>query len=710
MAGAGDAPSPPAKTEAKNGSFITSILNFFIVVTCLTIIGTLLFLLIYGERAELLYRESMKQRLCEAADCAQVARIMRLGPVTGSLPCKDFYSYVCTPWAEANAKGVDASWLSSQSYVEKLQADMRLRAPNVTHQTVLDMVLITYQSCLNSVKEPLGPEMKKVFDKFHIGNWPNFAYTDVESYNVFNEIMNLDMIGGMQVVFIFENAMVGESVLRRRRSIQASPFICPYAPGSDNDVKHSYEAYVQKALELFDYKDNAAAKEVAGIHLKLCDASKADGDTYTLHAFDEIVSSTRDLGVSESDWKNSLEAMGTITPGTQFHTKLSYIKEALMHLIKAEAPEKVMRFVGFSILAQIAAAQEDFLKLRNEYFYLDHPVARIPVQVDSCLAFIITHFMEAWNVYVLSSANTKKEVSKDVSNLVASIKSSMLQRVRNTPWMDELSKSRTFEKLARTTVVPPVVGAYLRTFNLTDKYATLDALSPVDYYGNQLKIRANNAGYNIRGTKRNLGERNQAIAGGDARPSLNMVHVYAGLLQLPFYSLDVPLAIKYGGIGTLTGRQLAFLLTGKSVKKDATGSAKSWWSGQVYQEYKRRAMCFARQANLSAAVGDEPNHLVDYLGARIALDAFLDAKADRKRRLLLPDVPLSDEQLFFIAFCHAMCASVEVDGQLMLPVTALKRCNGAVMNMPEFAKAFHCNSSADSNDAILNPAYKCRLY
>lgn len=707
MAGAGDAPSKPAKAKAHESSFI---LNFLIVTACLALIGVLLFLLIYGERVDLLNRESKKQRRCESPDCAQVVDIMRLGPVTGNLPCTDFYSYVCTSWAEANAKGLNVSWLSSQSYVDKLQTEMRLREPNATHQTVLDMVLITYQSCLESVKAPLAPEMKKVFEKFHIGNWPNFAYTDVESYKVFNEIMNLDMAGGMQVVFSFENAIIGVGVLRRRRSIRASPFICPYAPGSNNTIKTSYEAYVQKVLGLFDYKDGVAANEVAGIHLRLCNASKAAGDAYKLHAFDEIVSSTGDLGVSESDWRDALEVMGTITSGTQFHTKLSYIKEALMHLIKSESPEKVMRFIGFSILTQMAAAQEDLLKIRNEYFYFDHPVAHIPVLVDSCLAFIITHFVEAWNVYVLISANMNKEASRDVGQLVASIKSSMLRMVRNALWMDELSKSRTFEKLARTTVVPPVVGAYLRTFNLTDRYATLDALSPIDYYGNQLKIRANNARYNVGGTKRNLGERNQAIAGGDARPFLNMVHVYAGLLQLPFYSPDVPLAIKYGGIGTITGRQLAFLLTGKSVKKDATGSTKSWWSGQVYQEYKRRATCFARQANLSAVMGDEPDHLVDYLGARIALDAFLYAKADRKKRLLLPDVPLSDEQLFFTSFCHAMCASVEINGQLMLPVTGLKRCNGAVMNMPEFAKAFHCNSSAASSDSILNPAYKCTLY
>ncbi|KAL1441006.1 hypothetical protein MTO96_008928 [Rhipicephalus appendiculatus] len=372
------------------------------------------------------------------------------------------------------------------------------------------------------------------------------------------------------------------------------------------------------------------------------------------------------MGLSEYIWRKALEPMGNMTASTILHVKLYYIGEALRSLLKNVPPESAMRFFGFSILTQMAAHQEPLRKVMDKYYFFNHPMEPSP--------------------------------------------NSMIRRIRSSQWMDELSKARTLEKLKRTTVVPPVLGPYLRTFNVAERYADMEALSPTDYYGNQLKIRANNAQYNIRGVKRSKGRGNVVLAGGDANWVMNMVHVYAGLLRLPFYSVDVPIAIKYGGLGSVTGRLLSLLFTGKNVKKDVLGSTSHWWTGGVYQEYEKRAMCFAQQANPDAVLGEEADFLPDYLGARVALDALLYAMADRKTRLLIPGIALSDEQLFFITYCHVMCASVDFEGKLMLPERALKRCNGAVMNMPEFGRAFKCKHGEVDKDAILNPAYKCSLY
>ncbi|XP_049519073.1 uncharacterized protein LOC119440481 [Dermacentor silvarum] len=536
MAG-GDAPPPAVKTEMQGGSGIGS----YLIVACgLVLIGLLIFLLIYGEHIQMTLRKSEKRRRCETADCEQVKKMMHLGPVSGDLPCRDFYSYVCSPWASANIKGVNVSWLGSQKYVDDLQADMKKREPNNTYQTVLDMVLITYRSCLLSVKEALATEIKPVFEKFQIGNWPHFTLSDTESYDIFQELMHLDMKWGMKIVFVFENALFGEGMLRRRLSIQATPFACPFSPDSNKSLESYYEEYVKEVFGLFSYYDGAAAQELVGIHLSICRASKAMLGVQKSHTLQEIAAVTRDIGLSEKVWSEALEPMGAITSTTRFHTKLYYIGEALRSLLKDLPPESAMRFFGFSVLTQMAVHQEELRKVMDKYFNFEHPVVRSPVQVEVCVSFIFTHFMEAWNLYVLSVASTNKDSSKDVRQLVNSIKSSMTRRIRSSEWMDELSKSRTLEKLKRTTVVPPEIGSYLKTFNLAERYANLDALSPTDYYSNQLKIRANNAQYNVRGIKRSLGERNVALAGGDANMATNMVHVYAGLRRLPFYSPEVP--------------------------------------------------------------------------------------------------------------------------------------------------------------------------
>ncbi|KAH7963102.1 hypothetical protein HPB52_019585 [Rhipicephalus sanguineus] len=691
MAG-GDAPALAVKEEAQDNS--STVLSYIIVVCCFALIGLLIFLLIYGEHVQMAIRKSEKHKHCEAPDCERVKKMMHLGPVSGELPCRDFYSYVCSPWASANVKGVNVSWLSSQKYVDDMQEDMKKRGPNITYQTVLDMVLITYRSCLLSATEALESGIRPVFNEFRLGSWPQFTYSDTETYDVFAGLITLDLNLGMKVVFVFENALFGEGVLQRRLSIKATPLACPFSPELNKSLEGTYEEYVREVLGLFSYNDDEAIQELVDIHLNVCRASIAMQGVRKSHTLREIAAVTRDMGLSELIWRKVLEPMGAMTASTILHVKLYYIGEALRCLLKNVPPESAMRFFGFSILTQMAAHQEPLRKVMDKYFFFNHPMEPSPKH-GICRS-------------INSSAN--KAQSKDVSHIVASIKNSMIRRIRSSQWMDELSKSRTLEKLKRTTVVPPVLGSYLKNFNLAERYADLEALSPTDYYGNQLKIRANNAQYNIRGVKRSTGRGNVALAGGDANWAMNMVHVYAGLLRLPFYSTDVPLAIKYGGLGSATGRLLALLFTGKNVMKDVLGSTSHWWTGGVYQEYKKRAMCFAQQANPDAALGEEADFLVDYLGARVALDALLYAMADRKTRLLIPGIALSDEQLFFITYCHVMCASVEFEGKLMLPERALKRCNGAVMNMPEFGRAFNCTHGKVDKEAILNPAYKCSLY
>ncbi|KAH8009492.1 hypothetical protein HPB51_018012 [Rhipicephalus microplus] len=707
MAG-GDAPKVVVKEEAQDDS--GGILSYIIVICCFALIGLLIFLLIYGEHVRMAILKSEKHKHCETPDCERVKKMMHLGPVSGDLPCRDFYAYVCSPWASANIKGVNVSWLGSQKYVDDMQEDMKKRGPNITYQTVLDMVLITYRSCLLSATESLESGIRPVFNEFLLGSWPSFTYSDTEAYDVFAGLITLDLNWGMKVVFEFEKALYGEAFLHHRLSIHATPFACPFSPELNKSLESTYEEYVREVLGLFSYNDDATIQELVDIHLNICRASKAMQGVRKSHTLREIAAVTRDMGLSEYIWRKALEPMGNMTASTILHVKLYYIGEALRSLLKNVPPESAMRFFGFSILTQMAAHQEPLRKVMDKYFFFNHPMQPSPVHTENCVSFIFTHFVEAWNLYVLSISSTNKVQSKDVSHIVASIKNSMVRRIRSSQWMDELSKSRTLKKLKRTTVVPPVLGPYLRTSNIAERYADMEALSPTDYYGNQLKIRANNAQYNIRGVKRSEGRGNVVLAGGDANWVMNVVHVYAGLLRLPFYSADVPIAIKYGGLGSVTGRLLSLLFTGKNVKKDVLGSTSNWWTGGVYQEYEKRAMCFAQQANPDAALGEEADFLPDYLGARVALDALLNAMADRKTRLLIPGIALSDEQMFFITFCHVLCASVEVEGKVMLPEKALKRCNGAVMNMPEFSRAFKCKQGEVDKDAILNPTYKCSLY
>ncbi|CAN7996080.1 unnamed protein product, partial [Ixodes hexagonus] len=617
--------------------------------------------------------------------------------------------HVCTGWAHHNVKGTNVSWLASKRFVEKVENALKSTTPSTEVETIVDMVVILYQSCVVSTTAPLTSAMKNVFEHFKIGNWPNFEPTDWESFDVFGEFVHADINSGMMILFKFERSYRWDAHAMRA-AIRPSPHSCPYEQTSSktmdpNALELEYMEYVEKVFELFKHTYAVAAREVAKIQISLCNVLTTK-NTQGYHPFSDIVVRTKTLDVSEDDWLKALKPLGKLKQSSLLHTNIDYIETALNLILKA-TPEIAMKFMGFAILEQLSWAHDDLHKIRQRFSFVRDPMVGSAVPTDSCSRVILTHFRKAWNIFSLTVANSKDVVQNDVDKLIQSIKSAAIRRVRTSSWMDEASKSRTISKLIRTTVLSPVVSSYMKTFKMSERYTDLEAFSE-NFYDNMLKIRKNDAAFLVSGLMRHISEPNYALAGGDV--SMDRVSTLAGLVQLPFYAHDLPLVIKYGGIGAIAGGLVARIITGKGSLRNEIGTTTNWWTVDAYREYKRRTSCFAKQVDPNAFQKEEPSYLADYLGLRIAFDALQYARMERKTHWLLPTFVGTDVQLFFITYCLGLCGTVDNEGEMSLPLQSLRRCNEAVKNMPEFAEAFRCPNTTAVPKALMNPYEKCELY
>ncbi|XP_040069063.1 endothelin-converting enzyme homolog [Ixodes scapularis] len=702
----------PVENPSKDrctGSFIATCL---IVICCFVLLGILTTPLIrrlYKNELGGTDQRFQKTKVCRSLSCYRMTKEIQ-GTLTPAVaPCTDFYSYVCTGWTHNNVKGANVTWLASKRFVEQIETALKLKSPSTTVQTVLDMVVLLYQSCITSTTAPLAEGMKVVFDRLKITNWPNFEHTDWESFDVFTELMDADINSGTMLLFKFERSYGWNSEIIRT-SILPTPYVCPYEKMSRNlaDLKAlelEYAEYVTKVFELFKHTYSVAAKDVANIQISLCNvlSSKA---TFSYYTFGDIVARTKKLGLSKDDWLNALKPLGKFTDATLLHTDVDYIETALSLTLRA-SPEIPMKFIGFAILQQMAWVHDDLRKIREQFSFVREPAVSSAVPTGPCSKVILTHFRKAWNIFAITIANPNSTVSKDVDQLIRSVKSAAIRRVRSSAWMDETSKSRTISKLITTTLLSPSLSSHMKTFKMTDHFKDLEALTE-NFFDNLLKIRRNDAIFRVSGLMRRISEPNYALAGGDV--DMDRVSVLAGLVQLPFYARELPIAIKYGGIGAITGGLVAMIITGEGISKNEIGTTSEWWSGDTYREYKRRAFCFAKQTDPTSLQEEEPRVLPHYLGLRIAFDALQYARMDRGTQVLLPTFLGAEERLFFITYCLGLCGSVNVAGELSLPLQSFRLCNEAVRNMPEFSEAFRCPHATTSRNATMNPNEKCELY
>ena len=84
------------------------------------------------------------------------------------------------------------------------------------------------------------------------------------------------------------------------------------------------------------------------------------------------------------------------------------------------------------------------------------------------------------------------------------------------------------------------------------------------------------------------------------RPPMNDINFPAGILQPPFYSIDMDDAVNFGGIGVVIGHELTHGFDDQGRKYDAQGNLKNWWTPEDAKAFEERASCTADESSASS--------------------------------------------------------------------------------------------------------------
>jgi endothelin-converting enzyme/putative endopeptidase len=184
-------------------------------------------------------------------------------------------------------------------------------------------------------------------------------------------------------------------------------------------------------------------------------------------------------------------------------------------------------------------------------------------------------------------------------------------------------------------------------------------------------------------------------------PSMNDINFPAGILQPPFYDNAMDDAVNFGGIGAVIGHELTHGFDDQGRQFDAKGNLRDWWTPEDAKEFEKRAACIEREySKFEVAPGAMVNgqltlgeNTADNGGVRIALMALLNTIGGTEKKI----DGFTPEQRLFLAFGQVWCVN-EREAALRMQVKTnphapgKQRVNGVVQNMPEFQRAFSCQT------------------
>ena len=289
-----------------------------------------------------------------------------------------------------------------------------------------------------------------------------------------------------------------------------------------------------------------------------------------------------------------------------------------------------------------------------------------------------------------------------MNDLVENLKGVFRDRLQKLAWMSDTTRTKALAKFERFT----------QKIGHPDKfrdYSTVE-VRPDDFMGNVERADAFE-------TKRTLSRIGQPVDKTEWHMTPETVNAYfnplqneivfpAGILQPPFFDMEMDDAVNYGAIGVVIGHEMTHGYDDQGRKYDSDGNLNDWWTEADAKAFEERAQKVVDQfdayeplpglhVNGKLTLGE---NIADLGGASIAFEALqrVLAKDPSKRQKIHGFTP---EQRFFISLAQIWRTNCR-DAETRRLVTVdphspgMFRAIGPHVNLQEFYDAFSIGPGA----------------
>ncbi len=304
-----------------------------------------------------------------------------------------------------------------------------------------------------------------------------------------------------------------------------------------------------------------------------------------------------------------------------------------------------------------------------------------------------------------------KEGKQRTQEMVGEIEKSMQKDIESLAWMSPQTKQEALTKLHAVTNKIGDKAHWLTYSNVR--------IARDDAYGNAARASAFDVARRLNKIGKPVDktdwEMSQPTVNAYYDPQENDINFPAGILQPPFYDNKLDDAVNYGAIGAVIGHELTHAFDDEGRQFDDKGNLRDWWTDADAKAFEALADCLVKQYGDYTAVDDVKvngkltlgENTADNGGLRISYMALKDMEAGKQTP---PVDGFTADQRFFLGWAQVWCQNQTPESGRQRALTdphspAPDRVNGAVSNMPEFARAFSCNAGQP-----MSPVHSCRVW
>ncbi|KAG6794346.1 endothelin-converting enzyme isoform X3 [Apis mellifera caucasica] len=304
--------------------------------------------------------------------------------------------------------------------------------------------------------------------------------------------------------------------------------------------------------------------------------------------------------------------------------------------------------------------------------------------------------------------------------MIDQIRKAFTKNFKNLDWMDPITRRAAEEKANAITDMVGFPNFILNPSELDERYKDL-TIKQNEYFQNNIRVNK----YNLR---KNLEKLDQPVnrttwimtpptVNAYYWPTKNQMVFPAGILQSPFYDMENPNSLNFGGIGVVMGHELTHAFDDQGREYDLHGNLNHWWNNATIERFKNRTKCFVEQYSNFEINGRHVNglqtlgeNIADNGGLKAAYHAYLSIPKSYKDQLPLPGLNLTHRQLFFLNFAQVWCSAIMSEA-VALQIEKDAHCPskyrviGSLSNLPEFAAEFNCPEGSR-----MNPVHKCEVW
>jgi putative endopeptidase len=306
----------------------------------------------------------------------------------------------------------------------------------------------------------------------------------------------------------------------------------------------------------------------------------------------------------------------------------------------------------------------------------------------------INNFMGEVVGKVYVKKHFKPEAKERMNGLIDNLVKAFEKRINGLDWMGEETKVAAKEKLAK----------FSRKIGYPDKWKDYSKLEiGTDLFENY--VTSNLFQYEDNITKlgkpidRNEWFMNPQTVNAYYSSTMNEIVFPAAILQPPFFDLEADDAVNYGGIGAVIGHELSHGFDDQGSKSDGDGNLREWWTSDDLEKFKERSTNLVDQysayspldsfnVNGKLTLGE---NIGDLGGLTVAFHAYKNSLNGKESSTL---DGFTGEQRVFIGWAQVWARKYRdaaLQNRLLTDSHSPSeyRCNGVIINMPEFHEVFN---------------------